>query len=152
MKPLRQVGYWIDEQVLSYNAQAREEHRYLLELPDPRRLRDVLGPRRIPPRALQYLRSGQELNALLGYSYCRFRCGIGDSDLGCRDLTDGVWVWPEGLWHYAEAHEVALPDEFLETMEQHSWRVPDLPNLDELTNAGSDSSFWKRWYETQVAP
>lgn len=33
--------------------------------------------------------------------------------MGHRDLTDGVYVWPEGLAHYVKAHAVRLPDDFL---------------------------------------
>jgi hypothetical protein len=149
MRVLREVGYWIDETVRNYNPESREENKHLLELPDPRLLREALGARPLPPQALQYLRSGRELNALLGFSYCRFQCGISDEQMGCRDLTDGVWIWPEGLVHYAEVHQVALPDEFLETMAQNSWQVPQLDDLAELCNANCDSSFWKLWYEKQ---
>lgn len=150
MRVLREVGYWIDEEVKNYNPESREENKHLLELPDPRVLREALGARPLPPEALQYLRSGRELNALLGYSYCRFRCGISDEQMGCRDLTDGAWIWPEGLVHYVEVHQVALPEEFLETMAQNSWQVPRLADLDELRNAEWDSSFWKGWYEKQL--
>ena len=33
---------------------------------------------------------------------------------GNLDLTDGVYLWPEGLAHYVREHDVRLPDEFTE--------------------------------------
>ena len=33
---------------------------------------------------------------------------------GSLELTDGTYVWPEGLAHYVEQHGVKLPGEFLE--------------------------------------
>ena len=48
----------------------------------------------------------------LGYSTCRL-CGLSDSTLGCCDLTDGTFVWPEGLVHYITHHNTPLPPEFL---------------------------------------
>jgi hypothetical protein len=47
--------------------------------------------------------------------------------MGSRDLTDGVWVWPEGLAHYVEEHDVMLPDAFLHTMRANEWKMP--PNI-----------------------
>jgi hypothetical protein len=47
----------------------------------------------------------------LAYSWCRFGCAGGRPTraLGCATLTDGVWVWPEGLAHYLQAHAVRPP-------------------------------------------
>jgi len=33
--------------------------------------------------------------------------------MGCGDITDGVWVWPEGLGHYVGVHGVRLGEEFV---------------------------------------
>jgi len=35
-------------------------------------------------------------------------------DMGRGELTDGVYVWPEGLAHYLEKHNVRLPQEFVD--------------------------------------
>ena len=51
----------------------------------------------------------------LGYSHCRFPdCphfrndaegqATGTRGMGCCNLTDGVYVWPEGLHHYVAEH------------------------------------------------
>jgi hypothetical protein len=57
-----------------------------------------------------YLGNGLVARAWMGYSTCRF-CGASNGDL---DLTDGVYLWPQGLAHYVREHHVRLPDEFTE--------------------------------------
>jgi hypothetical protein len=65
----------------------------------------------------------------MGYSFCRFVCGVADTEMGGIDLHDGEWLWPQGLAHYVEHHSVRLPDEFIETMRSRCWRPPrDLPH------------------------
>ena len=46
-----------------------------------------------------------------GYAPCRFieTCTSPPYLLGCTTLTDGVFVWPEGLAHYVVAHGVVPP-------------------------------------------
>jgi hypothetical protein len=65
---------------------------------------------------LDYLRGGEVDAMYKGISYCRFRKNgcTPPTNMGSCDLTDGVWIWPEGLAHYVEAHEVWLPDSFVE--------------------------------------
>ena len=60
-----------------------------------------------------YLKGGRLFETWRGHSWCRFRCGIDDCEMGCREFTDGEWVWPEGLAHYVEAHGVLLPEDFV---------------------------------------
>jgi hypothetical protein len=96
------VGYWHDP-----NAPRTET------LPDPTQLVDQTWNRRERAAVARYLRRGKTLRACHGFSWCRFRCGISDRRMGHRDLTDGVYVWPEGLAHYVQRHRVRLPDEFL---------------------------------------
>jgi hypothetical protein len=41
----------------------------------------------------------------MGYSWCRFdTCSASRRSLGCCNLTDGTFVWPEGLAHYVRDH------------------------------------------------
>jgi hypothetical protein len=47
-----------------------------------------------------------------GFSSCRL-CGKAN---GCATLTDGTYVWPEGLFHYIAAHGVQLPVPFVSHM------------------------------------
>src|SRR5262245_47957365 len=102
VRPLRAVGFW------------REELDLLLQ---PRWLVRPRWRRQDRARIVAYLRSGHEVTAYCGYSRCRFRCGVDDAEMGCAELTDGVWLWPEGLTHYVECHAVRLPEEFVATMQ-----------------------------------
>lgn len=45
-----------------------------------------------------------------GFSLCRI-CGCRN---GGTELTDGVYVWPDGLAHYVTEHDVRLPDVFVQ--------------------------------------
>ena len=96
-----------------------------------------------------YLRSGHVFVGWLGYSFCRFGCGIDCSLMGSCDLTDVEWVWPQGLAHYVEAHAVELPEELFNRMRGHHWRVPDLDGIREVgchaALATFDFSFWEAW-------
>src|SRR5262245_48470650 len=86
------------------------------DLPDPRwfvRRGRGNGER---GRILAYLRAGREYERYAGYSYCRFwLCWTPPKFMGDGDLTDGVWIWPQGLAHYVQRHWVCLPEEFIET-------------------------------------
>jgi len=57
-----------------------------------------------------YLMEGQIKDAYKGSSQCRI-CGKTN---GSCDITDGVWVWPEGFLHYIVNHDVKPPQEFVD--------------------------------------
>src|SRR5688572_25170293 len=57
----------------------------------------------------KYLDNGKRFMSYLGYSWCRFNCGIEDHNMGASCFTDGIYVWPEGLSHYIKKHDVWLP-------------------------------------------
>jgi hypothetical protein len=102
------------------------------------------------PGVLAYLRAGQEWIQFHGWSYCRFGCGVAPSALGDRDLTDGVWVWPEGLAHYVETHSVRLPKEFIDHMRSQGWRVTAEPitrwvDRSEADRPQVEITFWIEW-------
>lgn len=67
-------------------------------------------------------------SAELGFSFCRIPgCALqsrGNAAMGSATMTDGVWVWPEGLHHYVAAHGLALPPRFLLHMSEvcRTWR------------------------------
>lgn len=62
---------------------------------------------------MAYLLGGTVFVAAAGKSLCRI-CGQIN---GSAELTDGVrFVWPEGLAHYVEAHNVRLPAEVTAAM------------------------------------
>ncbi|MFT5048691.1 MAG: hypothetical protein ACI8QZ_000078 [Chlamydiales bacterium] len=63
--------------------------------------------------------------------------------MGSRCLTDGEWVWPEGLAHYVEAHHVRLPDEFLGWMRTCDWHVAEAATT--LDQGKPNTAFWIDW-------
>ncbi len=55
--------------------------------------------------SIDWLRSGAPIIHWRGLSKCRF-CGRRN---GASELSDGVYIWPEGLRHYLEEHRLRLP-------------------------------------------
>eukprot|EP00903_Cladosiphon_okamuranus_P019116 g17588.t1 len=107
--PLIEVGFWADP---------RDERD---ERPHPTRLVDEEWGKTTSSLAVGlYLRCGFLESFELGYSFCRLGCGGGGAAsggsnkfMGCTTLTDGKYVWPEGLSHYVSEHSVRLPDDFV---------------------------------------
>lgn len=93
-------------------------------LPDPRELVDEGWPLEERVRVAEYLRRGEVLASYLGYSSCRFECGLPWTFMGKSDLGDDRYLWPEGLAHYVEHHAVRLPEAFLAHVAE---RAPGLP-------------------------
>jgi hypothetical protein len=164
MASLKAVGYWRpSERLINYyrthgyggrrltaSEIAALPERPPSPLPSPAALVAPGWNQADMPSVLAYLRAGQEWIRFHGWSYCRFDCGIAPSALGDRDLTDGVWVWPEGLAHYVEVHSVRLPDEFIDHLRSQGWRVPAEPIARWVDRAaadrpGVDVSFWIAW-------
>lgn len=59
---------------------------------------------------IKYLISyGTPCNYYRGYSSCR----ICNERLGSHEFKDEIYVWPEGLDHYIEDHNIMLPTKFL---------------------------------------
>lgn len=143
LNALKGVGYWYDP---------TPSPRIPREcFPDPRRLVRPgwrAGQRK---QITAYLRSGWTYAQWRGVSHCRFRCGARRGEMGSRCLTDGIWVYPEGLAHYVECHEVCLPTEFIRTMRRRHWRLPDRTEPPRMTTHGEpDYSFWLAWSEKQL--
>jgi hypothetical protein len=110
-RPLKRVGYWWSP----------EEPN----LPHPRDYVDTAwdaGERR---RVIAYLGDCYHLRKYCGYSSCRFGCS-NYLDMGTSDLTDGTWLFPEGLVHYVRHHALKPPQDFLEHMRKGGFRVPEL--------------------------
>lgn len=111
---LRRIGYW-------RNADDPE-------LPDPASFVTAWDPD-VKEDVVDYLRRGFVSLAAMGWSGCRL-CGCRN---GCLELTDGTWCWPDGLAHYVEAHDVALPQEVVEHILRRS---------EELFDEPVDDSWW----------
>jgi hypothetical protein len=130
--PPRIIGYWHHDFSVEGNRFPRPQ-----EFVD----RDWLdaGSR---TRLLQYLRAAPVFAASAGYSWCRFDCGSKNRAMGSCDFWDGVWVWPEGLSHYVECHDVFLPDEFV----QHALRGMPPSSLPKVfTPRDVSLEFWLEW-------
>ena len=94
-RTIRLIGYWQGPLVPDGWPDVRE---FVSESPSVELRRAVAT----------YLRSGTAFVVAAGFSACRF-CGIRN---GSAELTDGEhFVWPQGLAHYVESHDVWLPEE-----------------------------------------
>ena len=100
---LKRVGYWWSPEEPT--------------LPHPRDYVDTAWDAGERQRVIAYLSRCNYLNAWCGFSWCRFGCSNYD-DMGTCDLTDGTWLFPEGLVHYVRHHAVKPPQDFLEHMQQ----------------------------------
>jgi hypothetical protein len=129
------IGYWHDADSL------RGAH-----YPHPKDFVDsswLPGERHL---LLNYLRAEYSLMKSWGYSWCRFGCGIPDSAMGSQDYSDGEWVWPHGLPHYVEHHDIFLPDEFVDKARSQNWICTPLRGRDvEIRKLELDDSFWIEW-------
>ncbi|RLN93506.1 hypothetical protein BBJ28_00012344 [Nothophytophthora sp. Chile5] len=90
--------------------------------PDPRLLVDDAWFGDCAPELLAKLERSLTRGAFLeshelAYSFCRFPdCTLALEQpqvMGACTMTDGVYCWPEGYWHYVLHHHVKPPPEFL---------------------------------------
>lgn len=90
-------------------------------------------------KLVHYLTAGACVQRCRGFSACRYGCGSN----GSTEMSDGRWVWPEGLAHYVCEHRVGLPPEFV----AHACR-PDanveLPRP-RLSHFKADDAAWIEW-------
>lgn len=96
MRSLIRIGYW------------QSEHQP--GLPHPSRLVDPSWDADERDLTVEYLRGGLPVVHMMGYSPCRM-CDLKTN--GTSELTDGTYLWPQGLAHYVEEHQVRLPSGFL---------------------------------------
>lgn len=115
-----------------------------LRWPHPRELVDPHWPAAERRRVAAYLRAGTSLGAYCGYSWCRFPDGPPDEAMGSADITDGVWVWPEGLPVYVERYAVRLPGDFLAHAAAHDYLPPIVDKRAFETAPYSDDA-WVAW-------
>ena len=95
-------------------------------------------------RIAEYLDSGHVVVRYMGWSECRFDC---DQTVGSRELSDSMWVWPEGLSHYVIEHGVRLPNEFMESARSSNYQVSVSPEwLAGISGRPIHSmDFWISW-------
>lgn len=98
--------------------------------PSPMDLVDPDWDPDIRDEVADYLRRGFVVRAYAGYSLCRV-CGRNNGSL---ELSDGAFVWPEGLPHYIAEHQVRLPESFVAHV---------LAEVAAYEHAGRDDSWWR---------
>jgi len=107
-------------------------------------------------KIVRYLKSGIRGTEFLGYARCRFECEYSSTkDLGNTDMTDGSWMWPEGLSHYVEKHNLLLPPEFVSHMKDNNFNLPIIdPDFIKIYQGGenplsievsSNEKIWVAW-------
>lgn len=134
---LKAIGWWIE---------SLEDE----ESPAPQELVGALPPE-VREALASYLNGGLKLIQYRGYSWCLFDCAVDYSKMGSWDLTDGIWVWPQGLAHYVEAHQLILPDEFVShALSGTPAKMPDSGECD--VRQTYDDSFWLSWCAARRVP
>lgn len=134
MQRLEVVGWWFNEQAPSGLPRPQ-----LLVAPWPADQRDAVAA---------HLRAGRVLVTYPDASFCRFACG--ETDMGRADLTDGTYVWPEGLVHYVAQHDVRLPEPFVAHAMAHRAGLPPF-RLPKPAFGLYDTGPWQRWARQQGA-
>jgi hypothetical protein len=110
----------------------------------PRHLADPGWAGEERSRVVRYLSGAPVCAAYCGLSYCRFGCGPN----GSTEHSDGVWVWPEGLAHYVQCHDVRLPEDFLAHLRSRDFRLPGKGDGEGIA-AHVSSARWRRWCAAQ---
>lgn len=133
MNKLKAIGFW-------------KENYGNNQYPNPKTLVGNKWNKETKENVVKYLKSGKGISTWLGYSWCRFNCGISNQKMGDKDLTDGYWLWPEGLVHYVEFHNIMLPDEFLYYISTNQYIINpfDVNYFSQERTASVE--FWLQWY------
>jgi hypothetical protein len=113
---LIRVGYWSSAE--------------FPDLPDPVKFVDPAWDPDERDMVADYVRRGAIVRAYLGTARCRL-CGHA---IGSLELSDGVFVWPEGLSHYIEVHHVRLPPRVVDHIHERT---------SALEEAKIDDAWWR---------
>lgn len=65
--------------------------------------------------------------------------------MGTGDLSDGVYVWPEGLWIYVERFGIRLPDDMVQHMRSRGFDAPRDLDVAALGECPVDVEYWGEW-------
>jgi len=120
MTQLIAIGFWADYTHPSW--------------PDPRELVNRNTDECERREVADYLDRGLVIQVYRGWSYCRI-CGYDRN--GHADLSDGTYLWPEGLAHYVREHHVQLPGQFTTHI---------ATRLAELRSARTDEEWWVSFF------
>jgi len=111
------------------------------ELPKPHDFIDTTISSSERQQLVDYLKNGKRLHEWMGFSRCRFGCRLPVNEIGNACLTDGIYIWPEGLPHYSIEHQVWLPDTFVSHVNHHFPLNSDKVLTDESNFGNYD--WWK---------
>ncbi len=117
---------------------------YEPSLPDPAWFVDASWDKTERQQVAYYLSQGHLSCTWMGFSWCRFRCGIPAGAMGASDLTDGIYCWPQGLAHYISKHALRLPPELV----QYILAQPAFPT-EQARQALSSHDMNLDWWRTQ---
>jgi len=118
-RTLISIGYWASDDEPN--------------LPHPQNFYDDTVEIKERELVINYLKNGLRLHDWMGFSYCRFGCQVSREEIGNACLTDGVYIWPEGLVHYVETHKVWLPEIFITHVKSRFPLIKENILCDELT-------------------
>ena len=124
MAQLIAIGFWTDRKHPSWPGQQ--------EFIDPDL--DEAESRQVA----RYLDQGTIVRVWRGWSHCRI-CGYDRN--GDSDLSDGTYLWPEGLAHYVREHHLQLPAQFTAHV---------AARVHELQNARVDELWWSQQRRKQA--
>lgn len=131
MKELFAIGYWHED--------------YLDYLPNPNDLiNNGFWQNKDKTRVIDYLKSADIQSQYQGHSYCRIKNGPEDSAMGSADLSDGYWIWPEGLWVYVNYYDVMLPEDFIVYMQKCDY-IPGSLCFEDIRNSNKSFDYWIKW-------
>ena len=125
VKPLTLIGYWA----------SKEEP----EWPNPTDLVDPSWDADELSLVAGYLDRGMVPWIQLGISTCRL-CG---AENRCAEVTDGTYVWPEGLSHYVREHSVRLPSRVVGHILEQKDPLKSDPHEDSFWPDQVDSTWWR---------
>lgn len=133
------IGYW-------HPIHPSDINTTTIQFPDPRKLVDVSWCPDSRDQIINYLKNAIVYCTEMDYAYNRFT-NLRDEDMGCRELTDGIWMWPEGLYVYVEKYKIKLPEEFVSHMKANDFVVPSNidDSLQDVYAVNFDFSFWIKW-------
>lgn len=107
-KELKKVGFWW-----------RSDMGHLTTYADLPKAHDFIDPtwsKAERELVIAHLESGDEAERYRGFSMCRI-CGCMN---GSSELTDGTYLWPSGLTHYVEEHDLKPPQDFIDHVKKSS--------------------------------
>lgn len=141
MTILQIIGYWDDSEDPMVKVETPNG------FPHPRELVEPGWDGGLKKRIVNYLNCAPMHRGSWGHAYCRMDPSRDCEEMGSREMTDGTYIWPEGLKVYVEDYDVRLPAAFLEHMKALDFKVPP---VDRFLKAEVDDSFWREWCEEQL--